>query len=221
MQKFSTPFFSRHLPRVVVGALLVAISLAGAVPFSAVHAAGGGASFSLQIVHSNLSVPAIKSYFILDAHSGTVLQSSVRVINGGTASGTVTLAAVDATTGQTSGTVFLAADVKQRKVGMWISLSTKQLTLAPQQSQIVSFQVVVPRDALAGQYVGGIVAAAAIQNNVTNKKLVQINIQNISITIFPPARHLIYTILSVKTGDFPSLIGMRCEKSIFLGGKLG
>ncbi len=181
MQKFSPHFFSSHLPRMVVGALLVAISLAGAVHFSAVHAAGGGARFSLQPAYSDPSVPATKSYFILDARPGTTLQSSVRVTNSGTAPGIVTLAAVDATTGQTSGTVFLATSVKQSKVGTWISLSTQQLTLAPQQSKIVSFQVVVPKDARSGQHVGGLVAEAAIQSHVNNTSGVQINIQNLSI----------------------------------------
>src|SRR2546425_6853646 len=79
------------------------------------------------------------------------------------------------------GTVFLAASVKQRRVGTWISLSVQQVTLAPQQSQTVSFQVVVPKNALAGQHVGGIVAADEVKALANNKNPVQITVQNLSI----------------------------------------
>ncbi len=181
MQKFSPHFFSGHLPRMVVGALLVAISLAGAVPFSTVHAAGGRAIFSLKPSSFDPSVPVTKSYFILSALAGTTLTRSVLVTNSGTATGTTTLSAVDATTGQSSGTVFLAASVKQREVGTWISLSVQHVTLTPQQSQTVSFQVVVPKNALAGQHVGGIVASNEVKAPANNKNPVQITIQNLSI----------------------------------------
>ena len=181
MQKFSPHFFSGHIPRMVVGALLIAMFLSGAVPFSAVHAAGGIASFSLKPTSFDPAVPVTKSYFILGAHAGTTLKRSVLVTNSGTATGTATLSAVDATTGQSSGTVFLAASVKQRRVGTWISLSVQHVTLAPQQSQTVSFQVVVPKNALAGQHVGGIVAADEVKALANNKNPVQITVQNLSI----------------------------------------
>jgi hypothetical protein len=181
MQKLSPHFFPGHLPRMVVGALLVAISLAGAMHFSAVHAAGGVASFSLKPTSFDPSVPATSSYFILSAHAGTILKRSVLVTNSGTATGTTTLSAVDATTGQTSGTVFLASNVKQRNAGTWISLSAQHVTLAPKQSKMVSFQVVVPRNALAGQHIGGIVAADEVKAPKNKKHSVQITIQNLSI----------------------------------------
>ena len=181
MQKLSPHFFPGHLPRMVVGALLVAMFLSGAMHFSAVHAAGGVASFSLKPTSFDPSVPATSSYFILSAHAGTILKRSVLVTNSGTATGTTTLSAVDATTGQTSGTVFLAANIKQRNVGMWISLSAQHVTLAPKQSKTVSFQVVVPRNAFAGQHIGGIVAADEVKAPKKNKHSVQITIQNLSI----------------------------------------
>ena len=181
MQKLSPHFFPGHLPRMVVGALLVAMFLSGAPHFSAVHAAGGVASFSLKPTSFDPSVPATKSYFILSAHAGITLKRSVLVTNSGTATGTTTLSAVDATTGQTSGTVFLAANVKQRNAGTWISLSAQHVTLAPKQSETVSFQVVVPRNALAGQHIGGIVAADEVKAPKSKKHSVQIIIQNLSI----------------------------------------
>src|SRR3989442_6294718 len=180
MQKFSPHFFSGHIPRMVVGALLIAMFLSGAVPFSAVHAAGGIASFSLKPTSFDPAVPVTKSYFILGAHAGTTLKRSVLVTNSGTATGTATLSAVDATTGQSSGTVFLAASVKQRRVGTWISLSVQQVTLAPQQSQTVSFQVVVPKNSLAGQHVGVIVASDVVKALANNKNPVQITVHNLS-----------------------------------------
>ena len=181
MQKFSPHFFSGHVLRMVVGSLLIAMFLSGAVPFSAIHAAGGVAIFSLKPTTFDPAVPVTKSFFILSAQAGTTLKRSVLVTNSGTATGTTTLSAVDATTGQSSGTVFLAASAKQSRVGTWISLSVQQVTLAPQQSQTVSFQVVVPKNALAGQHVGGIVAADEVKAPANNKNPVQITVQNLSI----------------------------------------
>ena len=134
-----------------------------------------------MVFSASSSVPVTKSYFILSAHAGTTLKRSVLVTNSGTATGTTTLSTVDATTGQSSGTVFLAASVKQSRVGTWISLGVEQVTLAPQQSQTVSFQVVVPKNALAGQHVGGIVAADEVNAPANTKNPVLITVQNLSI----------------------------------------
>jgi hypothetical protein len=174
MQKLSSRFLSRDLLRMAVGALLVALCVAGAFHPSTIYAAGNDAIFGLHPITND-------PYFIFNTHPGTTLQSSFRITNSGTTTGTATLSAVDATTGQTSGTVFLSTSAKQHKIGTWISLSAQRLTLVPRESRIVTFKVIIPNDARPGQHIGGIVAASEMQKPVNNKNNIQINIQNLSI----------------------------------------
>lgn len=169
---------------VVLGVLLEA-SL-GLSPTA--HADGGQAQFGLQPVLYDPSNLLTKSYFIFDSKPGTVVKSQVRVINSGTAKGSVSLYPVDATTGQTSGAVYLNKDDPRKDVGTWVSLTTQQLTLNPGQSQIVSFQVTVPASVRSGQHLGGIVAenltpagSTPTPNADKNKGTIQINIKNLTI----------------------------------------
>src|ERR1700712_4895244 len=82
-------------------------------------------------------------YFVYSLAPGAVQQGGVIISNSGTATGTVKLFAADATTGRTTGTVYLT-DRKASKVGTWISLSANSLTLAPGQHRTVGFTVHVP-----------------------------------------------------------------------------
>jgi hypothetical protein len=126
------------------------------------HAAGGQASFSLTPV---TSTSATRSYFVITTSKGSSVVESVRVTNTGTALGIVKLYAVDATTAQTSGLVYLNQTDPRSDVGAWISLSTPQLTLVPKQSQVVSFQLNIPATARSGEHVGAIIAQNAQSQN--------------------------------------------------------
>jgi hypothetical protein len=120
--------------------------------------ASGGARFGLQPLTSDKNNPATKSYFVFDSAPGATVESQVRVVNSGTAAGTVRLYAVDAATGQTSGTVFLDDAAPRQDAGAWIRLDLSELTLQPGENAVVPFRVAIPADARAGQHVGGIVA---------------------------------------------------------------
>ncbi len=109
---FSFPF-SGFFSRLVMGTFLLALLVLGVLleaplGFSVVHAAGGQANFALQPVLYNPANPLTESYFIFDSKPGIVVKSSVRVINTGNAAGIASLYPVDATTGQTSGAVYLS-----------------------------------------------------------------------------------------------------------------
>jgi len=117
-------------------------------------ATASGPSFALQA----LQTPNGMSYFVYHARPTTVLSGRVRVANAGGAAGDVALYAVDATTGQTSGTVYLDGRAPRSAVGSWIVLGAKRLTLSPGESRIVPFTVTVPAGVVPGQHVGGIVA---------------------------------------------------------------
>src|SRR6266567_6291109 len=180
MHKNHLYLLSTWLLRSVVGVICVGAFLPGALYASTAYASGGEAIYSLLPVHYDPAIPATKSYFIFDMHPGAMLESSVRITNGGTAMGTASLVAVDATTGKTSGTVFSSATGKQQKAGTWISLSVHSVTLAPGESRVIPFPVVVPSDAGPGQHVGGLVATSPIHKMAGNKTPLHINIQQLS-----------------------------------------
>jgi hypothetical protein len=106
-------------------------------------------------------VPATQSYFIFDAKPGTVVQSDLKVANVGDAPGTVLLYAVDATTGQTSGTVYRSRSARRLDVGAWLRVSNSRLRLAAGETRVVPFEFRVPLHVRSGQHVGGIVAENA------------------------------------------------------------
>ncbi len=126
---------------------------AGAVPAQAV--------FALRPVTYDAAVPATKSYFVLPGRPGETLTTQVRVSNVGNATGRALLYPVDATTGQTSGAVYLSRTAPRRDVGSWLHLGAAAVTLAPGASRIVDFSVQVPGSARPGQHLGGIVAENA------------------------------------------------------------
>jgi Protein of unknown function C-terminal (DUF3324)/Bacterial protein of unknown function (DUF916) len=184
----------RSVSRLVMGTCLLLIIVLtllfeASFGFSIAHAAGGNEpQFGLQPVLYDPSNPLTQSYFIFDGKSGHILKSRVRVINIGTARGSVSLFPVDATTGQTSGAVYLNSDDPRKDVGAWLKLDVQQLTLDPGQSQVVAFQVTIPDTVRPGQHLGGIVAENLTQQSNTttksakkNTSTFQVNIKNLTI----------------------------------------
>ena len=119
------------------------------------------ASFALRPVKYDPALPQTKSYFIFAAQRGAMLSGRVRVTNVGAVTGTVYLYAVDATTGQTGGAVYLARGNPRLDTGSWIRLAIGKAVLRRGQSLIVPFTVQIPQRARAGDHLGGIVAENA------------------------------------------------------------
>ena len=181
---FPRPSFFARLARGTFLLILVVWGVLLAAPFgnSIAHASGGQANFALEPVHYDPSVPLTRSYFIFDSKPGIVVKSSVRVTNSGTVKGRVSLYPVDATTGQTSGAVYLNQKDPRKDVGNWIALGAQQLTLNAGQSQIVSFQVTVPGTVRPGQHLGGIVAENLTQSSSPqSNSAIQIKVKNLTI----------------------------------------
>jgi hypothetical protein len=125
-----------------------------------------------------------RGFFVYQGKAGGVLHGSVSVVNSGRRTGVVKLYPVDATTGQTSGTVYLTSGEKLRNVGAWISVGARSLTLGPGAHRTVPFTVQVPAGTSAGQHVGGIAAetvGVASSPSSKGKTNVQIRIRNLSI----------------------------------------
>jgi hypothetical protein len=145
-------------------------------------------------------------YFVYSLPAGSVQQGGVIISNSGTATGTVKLFAADATTGRTTGTVYLT-DRKGTRVGAWISLSSTSLTLRPGQHQTVNFTVRVPANTRPGQWVGGVVAETSRQVTGAKSKQkasVQIKIRDLTIVAVqvnvPGPPITAFSIGGVKTG---------------------
>jgi len=155
-----------------------AVMPASAAPSSATP---GAAVFALVPQHYDPSLNATRSYFVTVARPGTTFQNSVRVRNMGTESGTALLYAVDATTGQTSGAVYLGRRMPRHGVGAWITLGARSVTLAPGQSQIVPITVQVPGGAHPGDHLGGIVAENAAVTKASGHGALQIKIRHLTI----------------------------------------
>jgi hypothetical protein len=155
------------------------VSLIVAAP--AASAASAPASFALQ----PLGGSEHPGYFVLNARPGMTLTRAIRLVNTGGRTGTAALYGVDATTGQTTGAVYLSQMDPRRDAGAWIRLRSDRLTLAPKQSRTISFTIVVPRTAGAGQHLGGVVAEnVALTRGPTRKQgngSFRINVQTLSI----------------------------------------
>lgn len=187
---------------------LLAIGLA-----SAPAADAQGAVFSIMPVSR-------QPYFVFRSSPGSTVQGKLRVVNDGATTGKVALSAVDATTGQTSGAVYLSAGAKRRDVGRWLSLSAATLTLGPRQSKIVTFSVRVPARVRGGQHLGGLVAAPvqARATRITHraKATFRVNIKEIAIVAvevnLPGARRQRMSITSLGASGRPGyqtlLIGL-------------
>jgi hypothetical protein len=159
--------------------VLVILGLAALALPCAAAAAAPPVSIGLRAVGS-----WPRGFFVYAGKSGHVLHGSVSVVNSGTRSGVVKLYPVDATTGQTSGTVYLTSGEQLRGVGAWISVGPRTLTLGPGAHRTVPFTVRVPSGTPAGQHVGGIAAETvglAQSPNSKGKTNVQIRIRNLSI----------------------------------------
>jgi len=153
----------KNLLRLFIFAIII---LLGGLGVTAVFA-DEGASFALQTLNSE-AAPQNQSYYILQGQPGATLENTIRVVNAGTAAGSVILYTVDMTTGQTGGSVFRLRDDPQDVVGSWITLAASELTLAAGESRDVPFSVTIPADARAGHHLGGIVAEAVELTEVAN-----------------------------------------------------
>src|SRR3954452_6498425 len=145
-------------------------------------------------------------YFVYAVAPGASKKGAVIVSNSGTAKGTGKLFTADATTGHTSGTVYLT-DAKPTKAVAWVTLAQTELTLAPGQFKQVPFTLHVPAGTETGQWVGGIVAETSQQvagKKSKSKASVQIKIRDLTIvavqTNVPGTPVVDFTIGNVKTG---------------------
>ena len=193
--------------RALISLFLVAfVGWVGAQSAVAGAAVPAAPSFAIRPVKWDPGLRETNSYFVLDTKPGATTREQIRVTNVGTAAGTVKLYAVDATTGQTSGTVYKNGTARRRDAGSWIALSASKLTLAPHRSQIVSFVVTVPTGASPGDHVGGIVADTQTLTQRKHGGAIRIKI-----------KHLTVDAVVVRVAG-PTAAGLRVGRATATGG---
>ncbi|MHB8643745.1 MAG: WxL protein peptidoglycan domain-containing protein [Gaiellaceae bacterium] len=146
-------------------------------------------------------------YFVYNGKPGQTLHGKIAISNDGDRVGEVRIFATDATTGQTSGTVYETSGKRPTGVGAWITLPATKLSLGPKERRVIPFTVVVPAGAAAGQHVGGIVAETGAQSTSPQSKgkaNVQVTVRNLAIVAvqvnLPGAQVASFTIGKVHVG---------------------
>jgi hypothetical protein len=132
----------------------VAVAFGALVGIAPAGARGAGLTVSLTPV----GPAGAKGYFIYSARPGSRISGQASVVNTSGARGTVLLYPVDATTGQTTGAVYLSRAHRRNDVGAWTKLPVRRVVLGSHGRARVSFVVRVPRGARGGQHLGAIVA---------------------------------------------------------------
>jgi hypothetical protein len=152
--------------------LVLLVLVAGALALlltGTASAADPSVSFSLE-PRSPSSQPS--GYFIIPSPPGKQVKESAVLRNFTQQTITVSLAAVDGSSGQYGGVTYGMPQDPVKKVGAWISLDQTQVVIKPGDAVEVPFTVSVPADAPTGVNVGGIAAwiPAATEGSTTTSE---------------------------------------------------
>jgi hypothetical protein len=137
--------------------LTLCLMLAGATA----SLAQGSPSFSLRPATSDPNNPASGAYFIYTIAPGTTRSDEVLVLNTGDQPVTIDLYPVDALTGATTGAVYANQGTPPTAAGTWIRLLQTRVTVPPQSTTRVPFEVNVPTGTPPGQHLAGLVSQPA------------------------------------------------------------
>lgn len=95
-------------------------------------------------------------YFDIEARAGSTINQSLVIKSFSPEPVSLRLSPVDAGTGATGGIIYALERAKPRRVGAWLSLGRRRVTLVPGASVSIPFTVAVPSSAESGLHIGGI-----------------------------------------------------------------
>jgi hypothetical protein len=98
-----------------------------------------------------------QSWFKFYEYPGTTVTDSILLRNLGNNTETVKLYAADATSNQAGSFSPKMENDQQKGLGNWTRLSANEVTLAPDETREVSFQIKIPQEIAPGQYFGSII----------------------------------------------------------------
>lgn len=143
-------------------------------------------TFSSQASATSLVISTIKhpdlytgnqSWFRFYENPGETIKDSIILKNLGTESETVNLYPTDATANQSGSFSLKMQSEEQKGIGLWTRLDSTEVTLKPNESKEVGFQISIPKNLSPGEYFGGIINEKKTDNNCDtldgngNKKL--------------------------------------------------
>jgi hypothetical protein len=150
--------------RAIIVPFMLLLGLLVGVP--AVHADDAAPQFGIRPANPTAET-STGGYFTLKAQPGETVKDAVLVANPGTVPVTILLYAVDATSGQNGGAVYMNNDDPRKDVGAWITLEQTSVDVPPQKQTTVNFTMALPKDVRTGQHLGGIVAQLVQGGNAT------------------------------------------------------
>jgi hypothetical protein len=150
--------------RAIIVPFMLLLGLLVGVP--AVHADDAAPQFGIRPANPTAET-STGGYFTLKAQPGETVKDAVLVANPGTVPVKILLYAVDATSGQNGGAVYMNNDDPRKDVGAWITLEQTSVDVPPQKQTTVNFTMALPKDVRTGQHLGGIVAQLVQGGNAT------------------------------------------------------
>lgn len=97
------------------------------------------------------------AWFIYHLDLGEKKMDGIRVLNNKNETVVVRLYPVDATTTSDGSFALLPEDAERKDAGSWVNLAVSEIELAPHSEKTVPFEFSVPRNADAGDHMGGII----------------------------------------------------------------
>lgn len=157
----------KNKSKVILAAFLFLLS----APF-AVKAAGSD-SIGIFPANPDEKIPFSNSWFIYKLGLGEEKMDAIRVFNNRKEDTVVVkLYPVDAETTQDGSFALLQEEADRKDVGSWVKLATNQIEISPLSEKTVPFSFTVPKNADAGDHMGGIIMQEVeLEKNMTGTGL--------------------------------------------------
>lgn len=119
--------------------------------------AAGSDNVGIFPAYPDANIPFSDSWFIYKLNLGQEKVDGIRVINSKKDTIVVRLYPVDAETTQDGSFALLPEDAERKDVGSWVKLAVDQIEIPPLTEKTVPFVFTVPKNADAGDHMGGII----------------------------------------------------------------
>jgi hypothetical protein len=146
----------------VAAALALGVTLVTVLPAAAAGTPPAGTTPTWSVQASGASGSDGRLSFAYGVNPGTEIDDYVSVSNLGATPQTFSVYGTDAITLRDNGAFsLLTAAQKPKDVGAWITTKTNSISVAPGQTAIIPFVILVPSDATPGDHTGGVIASVA------------------------------------------------------------
>ena len=132
--------------------------LLGVLVAFGIRSATAQPQFWVQMRPGSTSASEKQTHFVYAAEAGAHIEDSVQLRNAGALPVQLRLYRAGAITAENGGVTILDANAPSTVVAQWVALETMEVTLGPQESFTVPFDIDVPLGVSAGEYVAGISA---------------------------------------------------------------